>query len=155
MRKLSYLFSILIIIILIFCCNSNGYESRSHIQEIIGVKIPEFDVINSQNESNNALFDSESNTKTTIEFRSLPDDKLFLLLDSICKLPFPEKVDVNSIFFYISLESSSRCWSKKGDKYYYGRNTDFGEKFLRSKDSYFYFRITKGSKTAEIEYGNY
>jgi hypothetical protein len=67
----------------------------------------------------------------------------------------PEQPNENSSYFYYSLEHIGRCWSKDNNVYKYERNTDFGEKFLHSKDAYFYLTIEKGSKIAELKYGNY
>lgn len=130
------------------------YENRTEIQRILGVEIPKFKIVDSQLKHLSG-FDFEIAVESTIEFKTLPDNKLFCLLDSICALPVPEEIDKNSCYFYYGLENTYSCWSKNGNKYFYVRFTDFGEKFLHSKDAYFNFEITKGSKTAEIEYGNY
>jgi energy-coupling factor transporter transmembrane protein EcfT len=133
---------------------SDRYENRKEIQNIIGVKIPKFEVISSDL-VHIKDFDFEFETQCIIEFKNMPDDKFYQTLDDICELPIPTPVDENSSFFYYGLESTDRCWSKNGNEYRYCRDTDFGEKFLHSKDAYFYFTITKGSKTAKITYGNY
>ncbi len=133
---------------------SKKYESRTEIQKIIGIEIPKFDVLNSRL-VHMRNFDFEFEVQSTIEFKALPDGKFFNILDSICSLPVPQEPVENSSFFYYGLENIYRCWSKDGNKYKYKRNTDFGEKFLHSTDAYFNFEITRGSKTAEIVYGNY
>jgi len=133
---------------------SKHYESRTEIQRIIGVEIPKFKIVDSQLK-HLRQFDFEFEVHTTIEFIELPDDKFFTMLDSICKLPVPQKPDENSSYFYYSLDNIYSCWSKVGNEYKYDRNTDFGEKFLHSKDAYFEFEFIKGVKTAKIVYGNY
>jgi len=133
---------------------SKQYENRSEIQRIIGVEIPKFKVINSQLNHLNG-FDFEFEVQCTIEFNTLPDDKLFTRLDSICNLPVPPEPDENSSYFYYGIGDIYPCWSKDGNKYKYVRISDSGEKFLHSRDAYFNFEMTKGAKTAEIEYGNY
>ncbi len=133
---------------------SKRYENRTEIQKIIGVEIPKFNVVNSRLVHLND-FDFEFEVQSTIEFKALPDDKFFYMLDSISTLPIPQEPNENSSFFYYGLENVYRCWSKDGNKYKYERNTDFGEQFLHSKDAYFNFEMTKGLKTAEISYGNY
>lgn len=133
---------------------SKHYENRTEVQRILGVGIPNFKIIDSQLKHFRE-FDFEFEVQTTIEFEIHPDDNFFNTLDSICTLPVPHEPDKSSSFFYFSLENISRCWSKEGNNYQYERNTDFGEKFLHSTDAYFNFKIAKGSKTAEIEYGNY
>jgi hypothetical protein len=133
---------------------SKHYENRTEIQRIIGVEIPKFKIVDSQLKHLNQG-DFEFEVYTIIEFNELPDNKLFDMLDSVIKIPIPQEPDENSSFFYYGLENIYRCWSKDGNKYEYERNTDFGEKFLHSKDAYFNFEIVKGSKSAKIVYGNY
>ena len=133
---------------------SKRYENRAELQKILGVEIPGFTIVDSRLKHFN-YSDFEFNVHCTIGFKTLPDDKFFYTLDSICALTVPDKPDENSSYFYYGLESVYSCWSKKGNKYSYVRNTDFGDKILHSRDAYLYFNITKGSKTAEIVYGNY
>jgi hypothetical protein len=147
----------LLIFITLFCShctNTNRYEQRTEIQKIIGVKIPEFKVVDSRIIQKNN-FDYESKTQCIIEFKKKPEDNLYIILDSICNLTIPSEPNENSSYFYYGLESVNRCWRKNEDEYSYSRNTDFGKKFLHSTDAYFYFTIKRGSKTAEIIYGNY
>lgn len=133
---------------------SSRYENRYKIQKIIGMKIPDFKIVDSQL-THLSEYDFEINVQRTIEFKTIPDDNFFLTLDRICRLSVPQKPKKNSKYFYYGLERIHRCWSKDGNKYKYMRNTDFGGKVLHSTDAYFNFEITKGSKTAKIEYGNY
>jgi hypothetical protein len=133
---------------------SRKYENKSNIEHIIGIKLPKFSILKSKL-VHYQKFDFEFEVQSTIKFNKLPDKKFFQTLDSICSLPMPEKPEVTSSYFYYSLESINRCWRKDGDSYHYYRNTDFGESFLHSKDAYFEFTITKGSKKAEMKYGNY
>ena len=134
---------------------SKRYENRTEIQRIIGVEIPKFKIVDSKLIHLNERGDFEFEVQTTIEFKELPDDKLFEKLDSIIIITIPQEPNENSSFFYYGLENIYRCWSKDGNKYEYERNTDFGEKFLHSKDAYFKFEFIKGVKTAKIVYGNY
>jgi hypothetical protein len=130
------------------------YENRTEIQKITGIELPKFKVIDSKFSTSKGL-ESEFETISTIEFRDDLNDTFFATLDSICNLPMPEQPNENSSYFYYSLEHIGRCWSKDNNVYKYERNTDFGEKFLHSKDAYFYLTIEKGSKIAELKYGNY
>ncbi|MEI8045797.1 MAG: hypothetical protein WCI92_00355 [Bacteroidota bacterium] len=130
------------------------YENRKEIQNIIGVEIPKFKVVDSRLIYMHGI-DFEFEVQSKIEFETFPDDNLFGELDSICRLQVPQEPNKSSSFFYYSLECIGRCWEKNGNEYKYSRETDFGEKFLHSTDAYFYFTITKGSKTAKIRYGNY
>lgn len=134
---------------------SKRYENRTEIQRIIGVEIPKFEIVDSKLKHFNKSGDFEFEVQTTIEFKELPDDKLFEKLDSIIIITIPQEPNENSSFFYYGLENIYRCWSKDGNKYEYERNTDFGEKFLHSSDAYFKFEFIKGVKTAKIVYGNY
>ena len=133
---------------------SKRYENRTEIQRILGVEIPKFKTVDSQLKHLNE-FDSEFEVQSTIEFNTPPDHNFYTMLDSICNLPIPQEPNINSSYFCYGLENIYRCWSKDDNKYKYERNTDFGEKFLQSKDAYFSFEIIKGSKTALIVYGNY
>jgi hypothetical protein len=134
---------------------SKRYENATEIQRIIGVEMPKFKIVDSQLKHLNQA-DFEFEVHTTIEFTEPLDDKLFTMLDSICKLPVPQEPDENSSYFYhMGLGNIYSCWSKDGNKYKYDRNTDFGEKFLHSTDAYFNFEFIKGVRTAKIVYGNY
>jgi len=130
------------------------YENRKKIQKITGVEIPDFKVVESRMLHMRPA-DFEFETVCLIEFKELPGDNMFTTLDSLCALPIPLSAEVNSSFFYNGLERVYGCWSKEGNKYEYGRNTDFGEKFLHSKDAYFYLTLEKDSLTANLRYGNY
>lgn len=133
---------------------SKRYENREEIQNIIGVKIPKFKVIDSRL-VHIRQFDFEFEVQSTIEFKTTPDDNFFFMLDSICELPVPEEPNKNSSFFYYSLEGVEGCWSKNGNEYKYVRDWDNGGEFLHSLDAYFNFTIIKDSNTANIRYGNY
>ena len=87
---------------------SGYYENRTEIQRILGVKTPEFEIIDSQLK-HFRNFDFEFKAQSTIEFKILPDDKFFYKLDSICKLPVPQEPDESSSYFYYSLESINSC----------------------------------------------
>ncbi len=133
---------------------SKRYEKKTAIEKIIGVEIPKFKVIDSDLTSFRPV-DFEFNIETAIEFTTLPEDKFFNTLDSICMLPFPQVPHYNPSFFYTFGDVLFRCWTKEGDTYKYGRMGDAGKEFLHSRDAYFYFTIEKGSNTAKIVYGNY
>lgn len=133
---------------------SKRYEKRNEIQNIIGVEIPEFKIVDSHLVYFRD-FDFEFEVIAEIEFKTGLTDNFFITLDSICELEVPQEPDINSSFFYYSIESIGHCWSKSGREYNYKRVTDFGGKFLHSSDAYFYLTIAKGSKSAEIKYGNY
>ena len=130
------------------------YEDRSEIQRIIGVEIPKFKIAESKL-IHYQDFDFEFEVQSKIEFDTPPDLKFFNTLDSICSLPVPIKPNENSSYFYYGIESIQSCWSKDSINYKYIRSSDSRPKFLHSSDAYFIFEIKKGSKIAEIAYGNY
>jgi hypothetical protein len=130
------------------------YEDRSVIQRIIGVEIPKFKIAESKL-IHYQDFDFEFEVQSKIEFDTPPDLKFFNTLDSICSLPIPIKPNDNSSYFYYGIESIQSCWSKDSNNYKYIRSSDSKPKFLHSSDAYFIFEIKKGSKIAEIAYGNY
>ena len=130
------------------------YEKRSEIQRIIGVEIPKFKIAESKL-THYQDFDFEFEVQSKIEFDKAPDLKFFNTLDSICSLPVPTKPNESSSYFYYGIESIQRCWSKDSINYKYIRSSDSRPKFLHSSDAYFIFEIKKGSKIAEIAYGNY
>ena len=134
---------------------SERYENKSEIESIIGVEIPNFEIVDSKIKHMSSHGDFEFEVETSIEFDELPSSKLFKTLDSIITIPVPKELTDQSSYFYYGIESISSCWSKDGNKYKYDRNTDFGEAFLHSKDAYYIFELTKGIKTAKIIYGNY
>ena len=130
------------------------YEDRSEIQRIIGVGIPKFKITESKL-IHYQDFDFEFEVQSKIEFDTPPDLKFFNTLDSICSLPMPKKPNEKSSYFYYGIESIQSCWSKDSINYKYSRSTDFKNKFLHSSDAYFIFEIKRGSKIAEIAFGNY
>ena len=130
------------------------YEDRSVIQRVIGVGIPKFKIAESKL-IHYQDFDFEFEVQSKIEFDTPPDVKFFNTLDSICSLPMPIKPNDNSSYFYYGIESIQSCWSKDSINYKYIRSSYSRPKFLHSSDAYFIFEIKKGSKIAEIAYGNY
>ena len=130
------------------------YEDRTEIQRVIGVEIPKFKIAESKL-THYQDFDFEFEVQSKIEFDTPPDLKFFNTLDSICSLPIPIKPNDNSSYFYYGIESIQSCWSKDSNNYKYIRSSDSKPKFLHSSDAYFIFEIKKGSKIAEIAYGNY
>ena len=130
------------------------YEDRSEIQRIIGVGIPKFKITESKL-IHYQDFDFEFEVQSKIEFDTAPDLKFFNTLDSICSLPMPKKPNEKSSYFYYGLENIQRCWSKDSINFKFSRSADFKNKFLHSSDAYFIFEIKRGSKIAEIAFGNY
>ena len=133
---------------------SNFYEDKGKIENLLGVQMPNFTVKESKLVYLRE-FDFEFEVNAILEFKNLRNDDFFFLLDSLSTLEKPSEIDDRSQFFYSSVESISRCWNKYEDEYRYERDTDFGEHFLHSKDSYFRIIIKKDSKIAELDYGNY
>lgn len=130
------------------------YENRAEIQRIIGVEIPDFSVLESDL-THLTDFDFEFEVQATVEFTELPNSKIFDILDSIIKLPVPDRIDPSSSFYFYRGNDIYPCWSKDGSRYFYKRSGDTGDQFLHSMDAYFKFEMYKGSETAKMVYGNY
>lgn len=130
------------------------YEKRNNIENIVGVKLPRYKVVESEIKVGQS-FDSEFTVGATLKFRKPLDDAFFQKLDSIILLPVPEKFDYDSSYFYYTLDGKQPCWIKEGDSYRYIRHTDFGKELLHSTDAFFYLTVTKGSDQASLTYGNY
>lgn len=141
-------------VILIYSCTSYKYENKNELQKLIGLEIPKYKIIDSKM-THSARFDSEKTTKVTIKFNNKIDSNTYKTLDSLCSLPFQNNPNVSSSYFYSSVETAQRCWTKTDDVYRYYRITDFGEYFLDSRDAFFDLKIKKGSQTAELMYGNF
>ena len=134
---------------------SKKYEDIKKIQNIIGVDIPEFEVVDSRLLHCCDPFEAGFSISSIIEFKKNPDTSLYLILDSICNLLTPEELKKTSNFFYYSENGKERCLSNNGNAYIYRRSWDFGDKFLHNTNAYFYFTIKKDSREATIKYGDY
>ena len=141
-------------VLLIYSCTSYKYENKNELQKLIGLEIPKYKIIGSKM-THSARFDYEKTTKVTIKFNNKIDSNTYKTLDSLCSLPFENNPNVSSSYFYRSVETPQRCWTKIDNLYRYYRITDFGEYFLESRDAFFDLKIKKGSQTAEIVYGNF
>ena len=136
---------------------SKYFKNRKKNQNIIGVNIPKFKVIDS---SHHYHRNSEYGG-STIEFKLPLDDSFFNVLDSICALPIPQNLEEKSTFFYSSSGIIHRCWSKEEHGYTYLRKSDIEVSFpninrtLNIKDGVFEFIIIKDSRIGSIFYWIY
>jgi hypothetical protein len=130
---------------------SSKYEDQDEIEAIVGVELPNFDIIKSKLDESKG-FNYEFTKTCNIEFEEQPDLKFYQILDSFCTLPIPDKIENKSTsFFYHGVESDLSCWNKDSNTYTF--NKDF--MFTNEKDHFFKLKITKGSKKAELSYGTF
>jgi hypothetical protein len=129
---------------------ASSYEDLGDIEDIIGLELPEFEIISSKvDESKGREYEF---TKTCeIEFEEQIEPDFFLLLDSLCNLNTPDKLNPNSKTFYQGVEGKFHCWNKDSNTYIF--NKDY--MFTDEKDQFFKLKITKGSKKAELSYGTF
>lgn len=99
-------------------------------------------------------FDFEFTTEAIIRFKTLPSNKTFRYLDSLCALHTPAAVDT-AITGSPRREQVNTFWSKENNTYYFSVNGNTESKELHSKDAFFYLTIEKNSRIAEMKYGNY
>jgi hypothetical protein len=130
------------------------YLDKWNIEEIIGVDIPDFNVVNTQITRQNKR-NFEFDVIAEIEFKKPLKASFFKTLDSISNLPIPKDIKRDNSYFYKSLESPSKCWFKNDSGFKYSRNTDFGEYKLHSKDAYFNMTFKNNSRRAQLNFGNY
>jgi hypothetical protein len=129
---------------------ASTYEDEDEIEDITGVDIPDFEIITTNVE------DSKSRkyefTKTCeIEFEETLKPEFFHILDSLCNLNTPDKIDPDSKTFFQGVEGVFHCWLKDSNTYMF--NKDY--MFTDEKNHFFELKITKGSKKAELSYGTF
>jgi len=123
---------------------NNILESREVVMTIIGISIPDFDILESKviHQSN---FDSEISITIKIQFKYTPDNTIFNQIDSIINLTGKSKF----------MDTELGYWTKKGDDFEYMLLNQGMEHPYIEKDGYYYFKMKKNSIFGEIEYGNY
>lgn len=129
------------------------YENRAKIESITGISIPEF-TVDSSKITHISQFDFEFTTEAVLTFKTLPTDKTFRYLDSLCKLYTPTTIDT-SVTGSLQPEPVNTFWSKEKDAYYFSMIGNTQDKKLHSEDAFFSLTITKNSRIAEMRYGNY
>ena len=129
------------------------YENRAKIESITGSSIPEF-TVDSSKITHISQFDFEFTTEAVLTFKTLPSDKTFRYLDSLCKLYTPTTIDT-TVTGSLQPEPVNTFWSKGKDAYYFSMIGNTQDKKLHSEDAFFSLTITKNSRIAEMRYGNY
>jgi hypothetical protein len=129
------------------------YENRERIESITGISIPEF-TVESSKITHISQFDFEFTTEAVLKFKSLPSDKTFRYLDSLCKLYTPPAIDT-TVSGSPQPEPVNTFWSKEEDAYYFSLLGNTEDKKLHSQDAFFSLTITKNSRIAKMRYGNY
>lgn len=134
--------------------HSSYYENKENIESIIGISLPEFTIDNSEI-THMSQFDFEVTSEAVLKFKTLPSDKTFQYLDSICKLEVPDSVDASSKIFVPGLESYYNPWSKEKNEYQFSIIGDPLKKYLHKEDAFFTLTLEKNSQYARVRYGNY
>jgi len=129
---------------------SSKYEDQDEIEAIIGVELPDFDIIKSKLDESKG-FNYEFTKTCEIEFEEQIEPDFFLLLDSLCNLNTPDKIDPDSKTFYRGVEGVFHCWLKDSNTYIFNKDYMFTE----SKNHFFKLKLNKGSKKAELSYGTF
>jgi len=130
---------------------SSKYEDQDEIEAIIGVELPDFDIIKSKLDESKG-FNYEFTKTCDIEFEEQPDLKFYQILDSFCTLPIPDKIENKSTsLFYQGVEGVFHCWLKDSNTYIFNKDYMFTE----SKNHFFKLKLNKGSKKAELSYGTF
>lgn len=130
------------------------YENREKIESITGISIPEF-TVESSKITHIGQFDFEFTTDAVLKFKTLPSEKTFRYLDSICELEVLDSVDTSSKIFAPGIESYYPCWSKEKNKYQFSIVSDLLKVRLHKEDAFFTLTLEKNSPYAELRYGNY
>jgi hypothetical protein len=110
--------------------------TREDIKNVTGVEIPEFKIIDIYFQRD--FF--KKKIKHTIEFKTIPDDSFFYMLDSICAVS--------------QGYGNDGYWSKNENKYSFSLSLKISEyKYQPYFLDLFSLSITKGGKQAKISYG--
>ena len=129
------------------------YEKREKIESITGISIPEF-TVDSSKITHISQFDFEFTTEAVLTFKTLPSDKTFRYLDSLCKIYTPTSIDT-TVTGFLQPEPVNTFWSKEKDAYHFSIIGNTQDKKLHSEDAFFSLTIKKHSRIAEMRYGNY
>jgi hypothetical protein len=119
-----------------------SYTDSDTIEEMTGVELPEFRVIDSRMKQV-SRFDFEQTGGADIEFLEMPDEAFFRILDS--KLNDGGK----------NQEEIEGEWTRNGNQYTYSLMPMGGKSDFVREDGYFFLYINKNSRKASMTYGNY
>jgi len=129
---------------------SSKYEDKDEIENITGIELPDFDIVDSDLDESKG-FNFEFTKNCNIEFEALPDQQIFHILDSACKITDTEKINPNAQLNYRGSEGKFTCWQRDSNTY------TFYKEFLYSegKDHFFKLVFVKGSKKGKLSYGTF
>lgn len=128
--------------LLYFLDKEASYTDSDMIEDMTGVKIPEFRVIDSRMKEVSS-FDFEQTGGADIEFLNVSDEAFFRILDSKIKNGGKNK------------EGIEGKWSRNGNQYTYSLMPMGGKSDFVREDGYFFLYIDKNSRKASMTYGNY
>jgi hypothetical protein len=129
------------------------YENREKIESITGISIPDF-TVDSSKITNMSQFDFEFTSEAALRFKTLPDEKTFLYLDSLCELYTEPTVDT-TVTGPPQPDPINTFWSKEKDAYHFSLYGNTADKKLHSEDAFFSLTINRNSRVAKLRYGNY
>jgi hypothetical protein len=119
-----------------------SYTDSDTIEEMTGVELPEFRVIDSKMKQVSS-FDFEQTGGADIEFLEVPDEAFFRILDSKLNDGGKNKEEIEGE------------WTRNGNKYTYSLMPMGGKSDFVREDGYFFLYIDKYSRKASMTYGNY
>jgi hypothetical protein len=129
------------------------YENREKIESITGISIPDF-TVDSSKITYMSQFDFEFTSEAVLRFKTLPDEKTFRYLDSLCELYTEPTVDT-TVTGPPQPEPVNTFWSKEKDAYHFSLYGNTEDKKLHSEDAFFSMTINRNSRIAKVRYGNY
>lgn len=156
-KKIQLLYITTGLVVFLIICNSCGhnsrYTNRGVLKNITGIELPPFKIVK-DTLLGESLFLGDYDRKCEIEFKEIPSENFFLLLDSICTIHY--NVHDKSI-------TNESNWNKvtKGDTITYNYYNMWGNSYPAPKgesddeDRTLSIQITKGRKKATINYGTW
>jgi hypothetical protein len=112
------------------------------------------DVHDSSKLTHFSQFDFEFTSKAFLRFKTLPDEKTFRYLDSLCGLYTAPTIDTTEAGSP-QPEPVNTFWSKEKFGYHFSLVGNTQDKKLHSEDAFFTFTINRNSRIAEVRYGNF
>ena len=129
------------------------YENREKIESITGISIPEF-TVDSSKLTHFSQFDFEFTSEAVLRFKTLPDEKTFRYLDSLCGLYTAPTIDT-TVTGSPQPEPVNTLWSKEKFGYHFSLVGSTQDKKLHSEEAFFSLTINRNSRIAEVRYGSY
>ena len=129
------------------------YENKEKIESISGISIPEF-TVDSSKLTHFSQFDFEFTSKAFLKFKTLPDEKTFRHLDSLCGLYTNPTIDTTEAGSP-QPEPVNTFWSKEKNVYHFSLYGSTQDKKLHSEEAFFSLTINRNSRIGEVRYGSY